>query len=378
MATPVVEIPPLTEEQKKMALELYPTMTHPELVKKVFGDPTLDSRSAQGRLLKTFVADLGLVPKTIDNRKDPSVAFELTEDDKRFIEKNIRSFRGKTLELARVVGKDEKITPLSNPFKQVYAFLKEVYPEAISSSDEPVDDLEYKAPSTIQSLITLVNDYVTTGDVSRKVYVWGKLKSSEERCMRALMKYMRVYRVGYQASRYEKKSERELFLSTFIRFTHDKPDLTEIEVDQSISAAAETVNIAQIERTINRIDRIQEEIMMGGEVDENGKTKKLGMSDVEMINAVRSKYDAAKTQLAKLMANLEETRSKRQAGKNERNQSILNILEAWQQDEQKRTDLVVLMGDREKAEDEREVGRLRDLDDLTALISGQTEDEMTA
>ncbi len=220
-----------------------------------------------------------------------------------------------------------------------------------------------------------MNDYVTTGDVSRKVYVWGKLKSSEERCMRALMKYMRVYRVTYQASQYDKKSERELFLSTFIRFTHDKPDLTEIEVDQSISAASETVNIAQIERSIKRIDKIQEEIMMGGEVDDNGKVRKLGMSDVELINQIRAKHDLSKNRLKSLMEALEETRSKRQAGKNERNQSILNLLEAWQQDEQKRTDMIA-MGDREKAEDLKEVGRLRDLDDLTALISGQTEDEM--
>lgn len=367
----------LTDEQKKMALELYPTVDHSTLVKMVSGNQELDSRSSFGKALKTFIAGLGLKPKTIDHRKDPSLDFELSETDKRFIENNIRSFRGKTLELARLIAKDEKVHALSKPFKVVYSYLKEIYPEAINSSDEPVDELEYRIPSTIQSLINLVNDYVTTGDMSRKVYVWGKLKSAEERCMRALMKYMRVYRVSYQAGQYERKSERELFLSTFIRFTHDKPDLTEIEVDQSISAASETVNIAQIERSIKRIDKIQEEIMLGGETDDNGKPKKLTMSDVELINQIRAKHDMAKNRLKTLMEGLEETRSKRQAGKNERNQSILNLLDPWMLDEQKRADMVA-MGDREQEEDVKEVGRLRDLDDLTALISGQTEDEAMA
>ncbi len=257
--------------------------------------------------------------------------------------------------------------------------MKEVWPDSFNAaSEEPVTETAYSPPVTLSVLIGMVNSFVSTGD-ARKTYNGNTLKISEERQLKALMSYLRVFRFKYVASQYEKQVDRDLFISTFVRWAHDKPDLTAIEVDQMIGAADETVNLAQISRSIQRIDKMQEDIMdAGGEIEEEGgKKRKFSMTDVEMINGIRTKHDQAKGRLEKLMSTLEDSRSKRIGQRDLRNNSILNLFDAWRDDPEWRADLIEI-GRREKEEDATEARRLRDMDDVIALISGQTLEEAGA
>lgn len=375
------EIIELTEEQKTLCRDHYATLTLTKLTQLVFPDARdldgkpVDGRSTEGKSVKAYVATIGGTVKASSHANRLNLPpIVLTEEQRQFIVTNAEAFRGKPMEMVRVLFKNEKLVAVSREAKVVYAYLREIYPDILNASDDMVDDVVYQLPPTIQALVQVVNGYVMTGDL-RKAYQWGTLKPFEERCLRALMSYIRVFRFSYQCNQYDKKADREMFISTFMRFSHDKPDLTQIEIDQVLSAAVETVNIAQIERSIKRIDKMQDEIMEGLVTNDDGKVKKLGMADVELVNSIRTKHDAAKARLQKFLADLEETRSKRTKDREARNATILNLLEVWQQDEQRRQDIIDTQGIQEKEDDVKEFGRIRDFDDITAIIAGQSPDE---
>lgn len=375
------EILELTEEQKQIARDLHGSGANlSTITQKTFPDAIdangnpVDGRSTEGKSVRAFIASIGGTVKTVSHVKGANLPpIVLTDEQKQFIETNAEAFRGKPLEMVRVLFNNDKLPAISREAKVVYAHLREVYPDVLNATDEPVEDAVYQLPATVMLLCGVVNTYVFTSDL-RKVYQWGTLKPFEERCLRSLMSYMRNFRFPYQCNQYDKKADRELFISTFIRFAHDKPDLTQIEIDQVISAAVETVNIVQIQRLIRRMDKMQEEVMEGLVTDDNGKVKKLNMVDVEAINQVRSKEDTAKGRVKQLLEALEETRSKRTKDRADRAATILNLLEVWQNDEQMRQDIID-MGIEEKNEDAKEFGRIRDFDDITAIIAGQSPDE---
>lgn len=368
------EILELTAEQKAIVDANYESKTINEMVPMVFGpEAKPDSRTTEGRSIKAYLAN--------DNRKplpsdfSPSSTMELSDSQKQQIEQMAPRMPkdGGMLELARIVWGNSSITPLHKEARLVFSYLKEVYPEGINVNEEPVEDTVWTPPPTMSGLVGLVNGFVQQSN-NDKTYNLNVIKPNERKCLEQLMMYMRVFRFKYVASQYDKRVDRDLFLSTFIRWTHTKPDLTEIEVDQMISAAEETVNIAQIGRSIQRIDKMHEEIAAGEVKDDNGKKIKLGMAEVELIGSVRTKYDAAKKRLESLMKTLETTRSERLKGVQAKYTSIWDLLEPWMKDEERRNKWIDA-GIAEKEEDAAEVERLSGLEDLIAVVSGQTKEE---
>lgn len=368
----------LTDEQKKTALEQCTKMAIGELVAHLWPGTKPDPRSPQGKALKAFLAGEDAALKAAPAA--PAVTkglIELTEAQKRIVDELVSSERCKTsMEIARLVFPERKVKTLSSEWRAVYAYMKEVYPNSFSTTEEPVEG-KWAPPTSMNLLIGLVNGYVMTGTAARKAYNPNTLKVSEERQLRALMAYLNEYTIRYLADTYELRVDRDLFLSTFIRWTHDKPDLTEMERDQMAQAAAEKVNVAQLGREIEEIKAYHRSIMAGEEVDASGKTKRFGMAEVEQISQTRLRQDAAKGRLKTLMEGLEEARSKRLGALKDRNASILNLFEAWRSDPIWRESLVSL-AKREKAEDAAEAKRLYDMDDVIALISGQTIEEASA
>lgn len=363
----------LTPAQQELALANI-TKRLGEIVPIVFPGAKPDGRTTEGKSIQAFFAGMDKKAATTET---PIGNTELTTDQKAMIDSLLREGRVKSsVELAKLVFPGVVVKGLSREWRAVHAYAKEHYPDTFNVTEEPVTNAQYEPPMRMQELIGIVNSYVMTGDVNRKTYNPNTLKVSDERNLKALMAYMRVYRFKYVASTYEKQVDRELFISTFIRWAHNKCDLTEMEVDQMISAASETVSVAQMEREIQDIRRFQEQVMAGEITDEQGKVKRFGMTDVEMINGVRTKHDQSKNRLKILMEGLEEARSKR-IDKRQSENGFNNVLDAWREDPEWRAAMIGI-GNREKEEDRAEAKRLMDMDDVVALISGQTLEEAGA
>ena len=356
----------LTEDQKSLALNLSEAGANmADITKAVFIDESLDGRSIEGKSIKAFLINHGKEVKTTKYEKTGN--FELNEEQKDIVKQNVDSVSSAT-EMTRLVFRipdDEKIEPLSKEFKAVFAYIKSISKNT-SSNEEPVDDVIYKPPLAIQHVIGKVNTYVRTGN-GKKAYDWNNLTKDDRKNLETLVSYMNVQRFVYQASQYERKVDRDLYESSFIRYTHDKPDLTEEEVDQYMALCEEVVlAISASRRKIkleNEVDRVLD----------SDERRFVSQPMVEAIKDLKNEIEKSKARQEKLVNTLSGTRRDRIKGKTDRNSSVLNLLEAWQKEE-KRNDIINL-GIAEHEKDEKEFDRLSNMDAVQALIAGMSKDE---
>lgn len=359
----------LTEAQKARILEMYPEHDLATITRDVFQNPALNGHNTEGITVKTFLVSQGKGTQAEPIKTTGTVVGRvlLSDDQRKQIEDLVEKIDN-VLELARIVWSNPNLKQMSKEYRAVYDYYKAVFPKGIDAGNELVDEAEFSPPTTMPMLIGLVNECVPSGDTKR-TYNWNGLKPGEERQLRALMSYLRSMLFKVKAGEYDRKVDRNLYISVFVKYTHDKPDLTHEEVDQYVHSASETVNIVQIERELKNIQRNIVEVMNG---DRESRGQFMPM--VELLNTTRGKLDQSKTTLKKIVESLVGTRSKRLQDRDTRNSSILNLFDAWQKDQQMRDDIIEL-GLAEKEGDLKEVGRIRDLDDVTALVAGQTEHE---
>ncbi len=88
---------------------------------------------------------------------------------------------------------------------------------------------------------------------------------------------------------------------------------------------------------------------------------------------MREKLNKSRDQQAKYLDNLHGKRSKRNEERMNANASILNLVDAWKQEEH-RAELLAL-AELEKLADSQEADRLMDMDGVMALISGISKEE---
>lgn len=362
-------IPTLTEAQIAIIHDLWSKgiTAIAEITRAVFGDPMLDGRTNEAKAIKIYLASRG--EKMTTTKIPPKGEVKLTDHQKEFIRTNVEAM--KPLEMAKILYPDRAITTLlSGEGRAVYKYAQEMHRDQVDFWDEPVESKEYKGPTSIQGVLGLANTHVANNiDPTKDVYDYNNLRPYDLKCLRALQGYLRSVRFRYQASSYEKKADRTLFESSFVRSVHDKPDLSSTDIDQYVLGAAEMVNIVREERKILRLE-VKLDAMLDGDEEQGRMTQAF----VELLNQTRTKWDASKARYQKIMGDLESTRAKRDEHKTKRNESVLNLLEAWQKDEQTRNDIIAF-GEREKAEDKDEVQRLSQMEGVIALIAGQTKTE---
>lgn len=365
-------LPILTPEQQKLVLANWDKVKINALVKMVFSNKDLDGRSLEGKAIKLFLAQHDRVAAT--TMKQYIGELMLTPEQKAFIEENAKDGKMKPLEIKQVLFPlDKKNTLLTREGRAVFKYAKEVAGEDVDFWDEPVETQKYSPPKTLAECKNVINSYVQNPkDPAQDAYS-SNSSPSEIKCIRAEQGYLKTTRFRYQAAQYDKRADRTLFESSFIRTTHDKPDLSAADVDMYVAGAAEMVNITREERKILRLEDQLNDILNGDE-DESGEKKHLSQAFVELINQTRTKWDASKKRYQDIMAALESTRAKRNEHQVQRSQSIINLLEAWQKDEDLRNDIIAF-GEKEKREDVAEVRRLTEMDAVVALIAGMTRAE---
>lgn len=363
-------LPVLNDDQKKIVDENWETEIG-KLTKMITGDENQDGRSYWGKAIKIYLVGQGKTVKT--TKKTIKGETILDEAQCTFIEANHGVM--KTMEMTKLLFPDiGKIYGTSGEFKAVYKYARNLIDSQTDIFDEPVESQEYKPPVSVQSLIGRVNEFVVNPNNHMKaLYDPNFLKPFDEKNLRALMGFLRTARFKYQASSYRKFAERELFESSFIRFVYDKAsEITAGEVDLYISAASKTISLTRIERSI---EGMQERVdsALAGEDDKEGNKTKLSMTLVELINESHTKANQYASQLKSLIEDLDGKRKDRIDSRNSRNSSILNLFDAWIQEESRNA--IIAMGIEEKVEDRAEVNRLKNVGDILGLIAGLTTDE---
>ena len=351
----------LSDDQRKIILDLWnsrpenpPSLL--ELTKAAFPDQKIDGRSKEGRAVKEFLATRKIKARGAHEYQPKDIT--LSEEQKEYITNNVYTM--KAVEIARILFGNERINNLNAETKAVNEFIKTLSPEDLYADPNDVPQEEYKPPRTQAAAITRVNKYVL--DAVDK----SKILPKQKKDLESLIGYLSTYRFIHQINTYGTQNDRELFESSFIRYTYDKFDLTQEEVDQYIVLSMEVVISFNIQATIQIIQRqIDQEVETGG---------KIPMTLIEANNTARTEYNQCVTRQQKLLSDLKEKRSTRLSKQIKATASILNLVEMWKEEESRQK--MLKLADLRKQSIKDEVGRLETIDEMKAKILGIGEDEI--
>ena len=320
-----------------------------------------DGRSKFGRQMKAFMASRQCKPKGAHEHRIKGPV-DLTKENKEYLDSNRALMTG--FEMAKILF-GNLITPLSRETLTVNEYL------ASQGQAEQVDRVsqregqraEYRPPKSFDKILQRYNKYFHLHPLNK-----DSMLSREKKNLEVLMKYMNTYRFSHQMGTCVSLTDRELFESSFIRYTNDKNDLTQEEVDQYIVLCIEVVIASNIQ---TRVERLQN--MLDDTADDT-EGRRISMGLVEAISSRQSEYNQCVNRQQKLLESLKEKRSARLSKQIKENASILNLVQLWK-DEESREKLIKLAELRKNVLKE-EVENLSSMDEVKSRILGLSEEEV--
>jgi len=357
----------LTKEQEETILKAWELnkdspLTLLELIRKAYPDnPEIDGRSKEGKAVKAFLIKND-IKAFASHEYQPKAKIELTEEQKTFIEENVDTAH--PLGLAKIIFKNNELTGLHQETRVVNEFiqtLKEDEPE--EQIEEPqTEDGDYKQPKTHITTLARINKYIPT-KIDK-----DKITRVEKRCVKLLMGYLSTYRFLHQINNFSVLVDKELFESSMIRYTYDKPDLTQEEVDQYIVLSVEVVIASNIQRRVERLNRLLDTSAN----DTEGR--RIAMSLVDAINTAQTEYHQSINRQQKLLGDLKQTRSAKLKNQIQENASILNLVQVWKEEESRKK-LIKLATLRKKTL-AGEIENLTGMDEIKCKILGLSHGEI--
>jgi hypothetical protein len=347
-----------------------------ELTQKVFNNSLIDGRSKEGRAIKEYISEfqIGKVKVNVIKKMEP---YALSEEQKERIRQEYKKDGFTTLIFTRNLLNDQTISALHLEHRAVNEYVKYLQDQddkkslRVSGSGEfetinyepssnfkrsEVPSEQYRPPATMVQVIARINKYLNYG--------WKEenLKRAQIKCVESLLSYLKIFRFLYQINNYSRQEDRELFEDAFIRYTHDKDDLTQEEIDQFITLSNEVVIAADIQRRIEYLRMSLDD--MASESD----GRKISMSLNEAINNAQTEYNQCISRQDKLYKSLTVNRSKRIEEKRNENASILNLVYAWKQEENR--ERMIALAERQREALKEEVEKLSSVDEFKAIIRG--------
>jgi hypothetical protein len=359
----------VSTEQQKLLLEEWNNrgVDHPdgppslnELIKIAFPDSkNINGRTKEGRAVRAFLITKDISPRSLHNYV-PKEKIELTEDQQEYVINNLRTMKGH--EIARIIFVNPDLSHVSQEARTVNDFIKNLDPDVVPYNDiERTSTEEYKPPTTFSQTVNKINRYILHG-INK-----SKITAKQKKDINALIGYMHAFRFNHQINSYDSLTAQELFESSFVRYTYDKYDLSQEEVDQYIVLSGEVVISANIQRRVERLQRLLDDTAN----DTEGA--RISMSLVEAINTAQNEYNQCVNRQHKLLGDLKQKRSDVLSKKIQNNASILNLVEAWKSEESRKK--MVLLAERQKETLEKEIDSLASMDDLKCRILGIDKDE---
>ena len=353
----------LTPKQRKAILELWSSSDPPpslyDLIQSA-GYKGLDGRSKEGRAVKAFLAGRSLRARPAQEYLKRSI--KITDEQKEYTDNNKHMMN--SMEIARVVFKDPELTQLNAETRAISDYIKETSNDVGSLYESPDESVmsEYKSPRTFDKMLAKINTYVHEGIDKNKIT--GKQK----RDVAAAIGYLLTYRFLYQINTYTNMTDRELFESSFVRYVHDKCDLTQEEVDQYIVLSIEVVIAANIQRRVEHLQGLLSDSA------NNTEGRRISMSLVEAISTAQTEYNQCVNRQQKLLESLKQKRSDRLKNQIKENASIINLVELWKEEESRKK--MIQIAEARKQQVKKEIGNLSDMEDIRARILGISEDEV--
>lgn len=344
----------LTEEQKDLIRQTFSKTTDlNELVRIAFNNPELDGRKKEGRLVRKFLIDEGLQFSTTERKAKDKI--ELTEENKNFIlRKNGEGMS--SLKIAEALfGKE--VSPLSQEWRLVFDFLQESIGESRDIGDGELSD--YSPPKADSRVVSKINE---AAGLSLDLQ---KMNRQHQICVERLKSNLGNSRFIRIINNYTDKNDRELFEHEFIRLTWDKPDLSSDEINLYMNVCKEIINLEVISKHLNKLNKL---------FDETDGQQDFTMRLSDVIKAKSSEYNACENRIESLTKRLQGDRAARITNKTKQNASILAVVQAFQDEEERRN--MVKMAEMQKQIVEKEADRIEGVAEWMGRILGISKEDI--
>lgn len=347
----------LTDEQKAFIDKNWTNMDLMEMVRHVFKNDNLKGSSKEGRQVRQYLIDKGYKYKT--TAVEPTKGdIELTEENKEFIVKYASTM--KPHEIARVIFRDEQLHHFSKEAIAIQQYIKSVSPTLIKK-DEEYTDCEYVSPKTFKAAYKRICELTGFNVEEEKLNV--RMRKNVEKCL----EFLQSPRFVQTVNNLKNVSERTIFESEYIRSVWDKPDLTTDEINLYISLMNEYVIQDRLHRIMGKLNLLLENVT----ADPDGKIS------IALSDAIKGKSEELHQSLnrqAKFVEDLSGKRSKRNEQRIARAKSLVSLVEAFRDEQERKHALRFANLRKQKVQDE--ITRLETEEEWNARIFGITKEEI--
>lgn len=346
----------LTEQQKEFIRENYLQINDlNELTKQCFGDPTLDGRKKEGRLVRQFLIDNNYSFSTTKREKSESI--ELSDSQKEFA--LLQSQAGvSTFRIAELIFQDREVKKLGMEQRAVLDYVRSVNPDLVGNSESALLT-EYIPPKAFSRVLKKVND--ATGLTLDE----HKLSRQYKVCIDKLSINLSNSRFVTIMNNYLSQKDRTLFEEEFIRLTWDKPDLTADELNLYMNVCKEVINLEVVSKHLNKLNDL---------FDIANDQEEMSIRLAEIIKAKSSEYHQCEGRIENLTKKLQGDRSERMKNKHKENASILSLVQFFQDEEERKN--MVRMAEMQKEVIQQEAHRLEGMAEWKARVLGISQEDV--
>lgn len=355
----------LTKEQKKVIEDNILSFDDiASLAKLVFSKKGLTETSEEVKAIKEYLKFkternskklISIKDKKLE-KKDPYF-FDFTEDQIQYILDEGQA--GATIvEICKVLFPHiETPQPLGKECRYILSVFKRFNVDPKSVREGGLIR-EYRPPRSLLKVLSKVCE--STQTETRE----DQLTKKQRLCLQRLQKTMNSSRFIRIMNGYTNVEDKDLFEQEFIRSTWDKEDLTPEETNMYLNLCRDMVLIETIVAQREKIN-----ILIDGLDEDMEFSKNLS----ESIKALENSYSNCRKSISDATTKLAGNRAKRLEQHAKENSSIINLVNAWQEDKTRKE--MIRLSEQQKLLVKDEVKRLSDMDDFRAKILGIAEDD---
>jgi len=353
----------LSDDQKAFILKKINEDIHDYVVlaNLLYNREDLTGRSKESKIVRDFLISTGFAKKS--EKPKPTQMIEiLSKENCEFIDQNIKT--GITPRQATELIFHEKFAGIENlnifitpEYRAVQKYIKEKHPDHLVDNESGIGD-KYSVPRSIKTVINKVNRWAGQ-NISE-----DKLSLQHRKCMEKLLTYLSSPRFVGNYDSYNSSTDKELFEAEFVRSVWDKPDLTVDEINLYINVCMDYINLRQIDIKKNKINEM---------FNETQDQKDFTMRLTEVLKTISEEYNQCASRIHKSIQKLNGERSKRVELTHQKNASILNLVELFQ-DEQERK-MMIQIADMQKRTIKEEADRLENMSSWKARILGISKED---
>jgi len=345
----------LSEENKKFIDENFQRIPDLiELTRATFKDGTIDGRSKQGRAVREYLASKEIKYKTTKHEEVKPIV--LTEDQKNFIEQYSQDGMS-SYQIAQLLFPDDEVKKLGREQRTVGNYLEAV--KKRKREENRAERNKYDGPKNLTECIERVNLYTDAGLTE------GEMKAVERKSIESLFRFLKSPRFTQIISNYHKEEDQDLFEAEFIRATWDKPDLSADEINLYVNVCVDYINLKNISSHMEKLNRM---------FDEADEQQELTVRLSELLKTKSEEYNQCEKRQESLIQRLAGDRAKRISQRQDRNASILSLVESFQNEEVRK--LMVKMADMQKKAIKEEADHLESMNEWKSRVLGISKNDV--